>query len=144
MSDLLLVCRIAGQRIALPAMQVQSVIEIGQVTPIPGTPNWVRGLTTLRSQALTVIDCADAIGLTPTELSCDQRAAVMDIGGHPYALLLDEAEEVSEARSPVRNVPGGFGDDWARVALGMVETDGEPALLLDIEAIIDPERSVAA
>ncbi|HBQ54425.1 MAG TPA: chemotaxis protein CheW, partial [Erythrobacter sp.] len=62
MNDLLLMCMVAGRRAAIPAIRVQSVIEIEDITPIPGAPAFIRGLTALRSQALTVIDCSVALG----------------------------------------------------------------------------------
>ena len=85
MNELLLMCMIAGRRAAIPAIRVQSVIEIDEITPIPGAPSFIRGLTALRSQALTVIDCTVALGLEPGETPAQQRAAVVAIEGHLYA-----------------------------------------------------------
>ena len=39
MNELLLMCMIAGRRAAIPAIRVQSVIEIDEITPIPGAPS---------------------------------------------------------------------------------------------------------
>lgn len=136
MNELLLMCLIASRRAAIPAVRVQSVIEIEDITPIPGTPTFIRGLTALRSQALTVIDCSLALGLEPTEEIKDQRAAVVEVDGHLYALLVDEAYDVVEADSEPVALPGGFGAEWQRAARGMVETDGGPALVIEIEALI--------
>ncbi|MGE5953215.1 MAG: chemotaxis protein CheW [Qipengyuania vulgaris] len=144
MNELLLMCTIAGRRAAIPAVEVQSVIEVDNITPIPGTPDFILGLTALRSQALTVIDCALAIGLEQACTSKDQRAAVVDIDGHLYALLVDEAHDVGEAKSEPVAVPGGFGEGWQRAARGMVETDGGPTLLVDIEHLVSgPLRQAA-
>ena len=144
MNELLLMCTIAGRRAAIPAVEVQSVIEVEAITPIPGTPDFILGLTALRSQALTVIDCARAIGLEASAASASPRAAVVDIEGHLYALLVEEAHDVGEARSEPVAVPGGFGEGWQRAARGMVETDGGPTLLVDIGQLISgPLREAA-
>ena len=97
MNDLLLMCMVAGRRAAIPAIRVQSVIEIEDITPIPGAPAFIRGLTALRSQALTVIDCSVALGFETAQAPPDQRAAVVEIDGHLYALLVDAAYDVGEA-----------------------------------------------
>ena len=144
MTDLLLLCTIAGQRVALPALRVQSVVEVSDITPIPGTPSFVTGLTALRSQALTVIDSALTIGLPASRYGEDPRAAVVEVGGYLYALLLDGAEDVCEPLGEPMPVTGGFGEMWRRVARGMVETGGQPALLLDIEALIAGPHAAAA
>ena len=144
MNDLLLMCLIAGRRAAIPALRVQSVIEIDEVTPIPGTPDFIRGLTALRSQALTVIDCSLSVGLKSGATMAEQRAAVVEVDGHLYALLVEEARDVGEAVSGLIAVPGGFGTEWQRAACGMVETASGPTLVIDIETLVTGPAAGAA
>ena len=144
MNELVLVCLIAGRRAAIPAVRVQSVIEIEDITPIPGTPPFIRGLTALRSQALTVIDGPAALGLGCMEDPKGRRAAVVEIEGHLYALLVDEAHDVCETRSEPVGVSGGFGRNWLDVALGMVETDEGPLVLVDVDALVAGPNAQAA
>ena len=144
MSELLLLCTIAGQRVALPALRVESVIDVSEITPIPGTPDFIAGLTALRSQALTVIDCARAIGLPYADPRGQCRAAVIESAGHLYALMLESAETVGEALSRPFAVPGGFGERWRRVADGLIETGEGPALLIDVERLIGGPQPMAA
>lgn len=145
MNQLMLMCLIAGRRTAIPAVRVLSVIEIEAVTPIPTTPDFIVGLTALRSQALTVIDCRVSLGFTASERVIGSRAAVVEHEGHRYALLVDEAFDVAEALSEPVQVAGGFGDGWLDAARGMVETDSGPALLIDVEQLLlGPRRSEAA
>ena len=145
MSDLLVIAIIAGRRCAMRAVEVHSVIETGNISSIPRTPDHIVGLTALRSQALTVVDCRLALGLKLEGLETDERAAVVRVGGHSYALQVDAIEDVEQAVSEPAQVPGGFGAEWTRVGDGMVETASGPALLIDIEQIVaGPERSMKA
>lgn len=145
MNNLLLMCLIAGRRAAIPTGRVLSVIEIEAITPIPATPGFIVGLTALRSQALTVIDCRVSLGFPPSERVIGNRAAVIEHEGHRYALLVDEAFDVAEALSEPVPVPGGFGEGWRQAATGMVETESGPALLVDVEQLIlGPARAAAA
>ncbi len=145
MNQLLLMCLIAGRRAAIPAVRVLSVIEIDAVTPIPKVPEFIVGLTALRSQALTVIDCRVSLGFSASERAVGSRAAVVEHDGHRYALLVDEAFDVAEALSEPVQVPGGFGEGWINAARGMVETESGPALLIDVEQILlGPRRAPVA
>ncbi|MDJ0978969.1 MAG: chemotaxis protein CheW [Erythrobacter sp.] len=145
MNDLLVMAQIAGRRCALPAGDVKSVIELGAITPVPRSPDFIAGITALRSQALTVIDCRLALGFPVIEWATDHRAAVVHVGGHSYALMVDAIEDIATGRTHPENVPGGFGREWARVATGMVETAIGPALLIDMPALIaGPEPLGAA
>ncbi len=134
--DLLVIIQIAGRRCALGALEVNSVIEIGTITPVPRAPHWITGITALRSQALTVIDCRRALGLPSEDWPTDHRAVAVADGGHAYALLVDSIEDITTAAGEVGQVPGGFGAEWSRIAVGMIETLAGPALLLDLGALL--------
>lgn len=141
--DLLVIAQIGGRRCALSALDVKSVIEIGTVTPIPRAPAWIAGITALRSQALTVIDCRHAIGLGDGDWPTDHRAIVVAEGGHAYALRVDGIEDITTAAGEAGQVPGGFGPEWSRIAIGMIETMAGPALLVDLAALLAGPESAA-
>lgn len=137
MNELLVMAQIAGRRCALQAHDVQSVIELGNITPVPSTPDFIAGITALRSQALTVIDCRLALGFDAADWATDHRAAAVSVGGHAYALMVDAIEDVTTSVAEPEQVSGGFGEEWARVATGMIETGIGPALLIDLAALIN-------
>ena len=136
MSGLMVMSQIAGRRCALPACDVQSVIELGTVTPVPQTPRFIAGITAMRSQTLTVIDCRQALGFDARQWEQDIRAAVVSVGGHSYALITDAIEDITTAIGEPQQISGGFGREWSRVATGMIETSSGPALLLDLKTLI--------
>ena len=110
MKELLLVVTIAGERVALPAAAVESVVELDTLTPVPRAAPHVAGLSALRSRVLTVIDCMRSLELGDTDCSDGIReAAVVEVDGHHYALIVDLVEDVVEAQSdpqPVREAEG--------------------------------------
>lgn len=144
MTRMLLIAELAGTRIALPAAEVRSIIETEALAPVPHAPPHVAGLTAVRSQALTVIDSRASLGLASRPHRPGDRAVVIAHAGHPYALLLDSIDDVREARSAPVPVPGGYGAEWREAALGMVELDNGPALLVDMGAIISGAVRAAA
>lgn len=144
MYDLLVMAQIAGRRCALHAPDVQSVIEIGVVTPVPRSPDFIAGITAMRSQALTVIDCRRAIGFDPAHWALDHRAIVVAIAGYSYALRIDSIEDITTAIGEPDQVPGGFGPEWSRVSTGLLETQTGPALLLDLAKLIEGPQSFGA
>lgn len=138
MNDLLLIVSIAGSRVALPAAEVESVVELESLIPVPRAPTHLAGLSALRSRVLTVIDCQRSLELGATDLANGQlhEAAVVEVDGHHYALTVDAVEDVVEALSEPVPVRAAMGDGWERVAKGMVETEEGPILLVDIAAVI--------
>lgn len=142
MNDLLVMAQIAGRRCAFRAGDVQSVIEIGTITPVPATPDFIAGITAMRSQALTVIDCRRAIGFDPGHWALDHRAIVVAVAGYSYALRIDLIEDITTGVAEPDVVPGGFGTEWTRVASGLIETRAGPALLIDLGALISGPDAV--
>ena len=110
MNELLLVVFIAGERVALPAAAVESVVELDTLIPVPRAAPHVAGLSALRSRVLTVIDCMRSLELGSTDCSDGIReAAVVELDGHHYALIVDLVEDVVEAQSeptPIRAAMG--------------------------------------
>jgi purine-binding chemotaxis protein CheW len=143
MAELLLIVRLAGERVALPAADVESVVEIDLVVPAPGTPPHVAGLAALRSRVLTVIDCPAALGFAPgTAPHRDAVVAVID--SHPYALLVEDVEDVVEADADPVPLPVRTAALWRRVAKGMVTAGDELLLLIDVPALVAGPASEAA
>ena len=137
MSVLLLIVSIAGSRVAFPSAAVESVVELDTLIPVPRAAPHVAGLSALRSRVLTVIDTVRSLDLGETDCSDGIReAAVVELDGHHYALIVDSVEDVIEALSAPSPIRAVMGEGWERVALGMVETEDGPLLLVDVAALI--------
>lgn len=145
MNELLLVVFIAGERVALPAAAVESVVELDTLIPVPRAAPHVAGLSALRSRVLTVIDCVRSLELGATSPTQGiQEAAVVELDGHHYALIVDLVEDVVEARSEPTPVRAAMGAGWERASVGMVETETGPLLLVDVAALIAGSERQAA
>lgn len=144
MADLLLIVRVAGRRVALPASEVEGVVELEGLTPAPGAAPHVAGLSSLRSRVLTVIDATAALELGRSGASDLAQAIVVPSGGHPYALLVDGVEDVVEAAGAPAAIAAPLGAGWERVALGTVDTQDDLLLLVDPHALIAGPAAVHA
>ena len=139
MNELLLIVAIAGNRVAFPAVQVESVVELDTLIPVPRAPAHLAGLSALRSRVLTVIDCRLSLELDAKPRPDGElllEAAVVELDGHFYALIVDTVEDVIEALSDPVAVRGAMEPGWQRVAIGMVETEEGPMLLVDVAALV--------
>lgn len=143
MADLLLIARLAGRRIAFPAAEVEAVVELEGVTPVPRAAPHVAGLSALRSRVLTVIDGLAALEAGRSGEAC-RDAIVIPSGGHTYALMVEEVEDVIEAAAPPHPLNAPLGAGWDRVAIGTVEVEGELFLLVDPHLLIAGPAARAA
>jgi purine-binding chemotaxis protein CheW len=140
--ELFLVAHVAGRAVAIPAEQVDSVVDLGAFVPVPGAGRTIRGLAALRSRVVTVIDTGVALGLDPTSPAV-RRAVITRVEGHPYAVLVDALEDVAPfARLPLAGLALRHG--WAAAGTGLIERDGEPVLIIDLVRLIPGVAALAA
>lgn len=144
MAELLLIVRLAGRRVAFPAVEVEGVVELEALTPAPRAAAHVAGLSSLRSRVLTVIDGLAALGFGRSPPESLANAVVIPSGGHPFALLVEGVEDVVETAAAPTPVTAPVGPGWDRVALGLVEADGDLLLLVDPHALIVGPAAQAA
>ena len=143
MAELLLIVRLAGRRIAVPAHDVEAVVELEGITPAPGAAEHVAGLSALRSRVLTVIDGVAALGLGRADPG-SREAIVVPSEGHTYALLVEEVEDVVEASGAPAQFNARIGRGWDRVGIGMIDAGGDLLLLVNPHLLIATPSSQAA
>lgn len=139
MTELFLIAHVADRWVAIAADQVDSVVDIGAIVPVPRAVPAVRGLAALRSRVVTVVDPRLPLGLDIT--ARPQRAVVALIEGHHYAFLVDALEDVA----PFERTAGSAGDGtgWSALGRDVVVRDGVPLLVLDLAALV-PTPALAA
>jgi purine-binding chemotaxis protein CheW len=134
MAHLYLIAQIAGRAVAIDSDQVESVVDIGEVTAVPRASGHVRGLAALRSRVVTVVDTQSALGLATG--SNAKRAVITRVDGHHYALLVDSLDDV--APFDLLPLAGGVALDlaWRSAGRGIVEREGEPILAIDLASLV--------
>lgn len=143
MTELFLLACVDGHDIAIDARQIDAVVDIGGVIPVPRTDPAIRGLAALRSRIATVIDTRLVLGLEPTPPE-SRRAVTTNVDGHLYAFLVDTLDDVAPFdRQPLS---GGVAltPAWRLAAAGLVEHGGKPLLVIDLAALTGVDTALAA
>jgi len=135
MDELFLLATVAGQAVAIRSDQVESVVDIGEVTAVPRASAHVRGLAALRSRVVTVIDTGAVLD-HPASDARHRRAVVTMVDGHHYALLVEGVDDVTRFRSAPLAPGLVLGGAWSSIVPGMIERDRYPILIVDLPAIV--------
>ncbi|MES2157706.1 MAG: chemotaxis protein CheW [Pseudomonadota bacterium] len=137
MDRLYLFATLADTRIAVETGEVEAVVKLTDVSPVPGMGAHVAGLSALRSRVLTIIDVAALIHGVPTPPERRGLAIIANISGHSYGLMVDGVTDicrVPEGELPLR---GQLDAVWAPYARAIVEHDGHPWLLVSLAGFIE-------
>lgn len=137
MSALHLVAHLAGHGVLFDAEKVDSVVDVGMVSPVPGASPAVLGLAAMRSRVATLVDTRQLLDLPArADASPGKRAVVTMVDGHLYAFSVDTLEDVAEheiAPLPAGMAPSGA---WTMIQ-GVADVRGETFLLLDLHAMVE-------
>lgn len=128
----LVVCALGAEEYGLPVEQVREIVRYLAPRPVGGGAAWMRGVIGLRGQLLPVHDLAVLLGLAqaPGEPPASAKLVVVEAGGEPVALLVDEVVEVRHVEeTALERVPSGEGR-IARIGERLV-------LLLDAAELTD-------
>jgi purine-binding chemotaxis protein CheW len=92
----LLEFRLAGERYAVETRFVSEVHPLRDLTPLPGTPSFIRGIVNLRGRILPVYDLKKFFGLPEQGVTDLHRIIVADGGDFEIGLLADVVLGVRE------------------------------------------------
>ena len=86
--------RLKDETYGINVMQVQEVLRITEIAPVPGAPGYVLGIINLRGNVVTVIDTRTRFGLPTTELDDASRIVIIESEQQVVGILVDSVAEV--------------------------------------------------
>ncbi len=132
---------LAGEEYGIGILKVREIIGMMSITPVPQTPDFVKGVVNLRGKVIPVIDLRLRFGLDATaytERTCIIVVEIQgDSGAVPMGIVVDAVSEVLNIRgADIENTPT-FGVKLnTDFILGMAKTDGGVKILLDIDRVL--------
>lgn len=142
MQRLYLIAYLGAQAVAIDSDHVESVVDLGEITPVPKAGRTVRGLAALRSRVVTVLSVRAALGM---DVFADhRRAVIVRVDGHHYAMMVDEIEDIIPMEMAPLPSAMPLSPAWRRVAIGIVTRNGEPILTIDPARLVPDSAALAA
>ncbi len=139
--------RLADEEYGIEIKKVREIILLGEITRVPQTPIYVKGLINLRSTVIPIIDLKLRFGLPETEATDQTRIMVANVGGKTIGVIVDAVSEVlrisQEQIAPPPPTVAGLGREYL---VGLAKLKDRLLILLDIEKIVleDINREPAA
>jgi purine-binding chemotaxis protein CheW len=122
-------------------MQVQEVLRVTEIAPVPGAPSYVLGIINLRGNVVTVIDTRKRFGLPSTELDDSSRIIVIESENQVVGILVDAVAEVVELQEgDIDAAPNVGTEDSSRYIQGVATREDGLLILVDLNKLLTDEE----
>jgi purine-binding chemotaxis protein CheW len=133
--------QLGAEEYGIQVLQVREIIGVQDITTVPQTPAYIKGVINLRGRIAAVVDLRLKFGLSAAEYTSRTCIVVVQVRGSggpvQIGLLVDAVCEVALLpASEIEDTPD-FGVSMpSPFLLGLAKTKGKVRILLDIDAVL--------
>ena len=133
--------RLKDETYGINVMQVQEVLRVTEIAPVPGAPGYVLGIINLRGNVVTVIDTRTRFGLPTGELDDASRIVIIESDEQVVGILVDSVAEVVELRqTEIDSAPNIGNEESARYIQGVASRDDNLLIVVDLNKLLTEEE----
>ena len=128
---------VADEEYGLEILKVREIIRIMDITSVPHTPQYVKGVINLRGKVIPVVDLRMKVGMPEAERTDQTCIIVVEVDSVEMGIVVDSVSEVLNiAEEDIADAPS-FGDQVnTDFILGMGKAAGNVTILLDISKLL--------
>ncbi len=133
--------KLAAEEFGLEILKVQEIIKMMDITKVPRTPDFIRGVINLRGKVIPVIDLRLKFGMETKETTDKTCVIVVQVKRAGAVVIMgtivDEVSEVLDVTAEQIEPPPEFGTsvDTAFI-LGMGKVGKKVIMLLDVDKVL--------
>jgi len=133
--------QLLNEEYGLEILTVREIIGIMDITTVPQTPAYVKGVINLRGQVIPVIDLRLKFGMPEGEYGKRTCIVVVNVDGLQMGIVVDTVSEVMDIDSSNIEATPSFGTNLKTdYILGMGKVQGGVKILLDIGEVLTSEE----
>lgn len=130
-----------NEKYGIKVMQVQEVLRMTEIAPVPGAPHYVIGIINLRGNVVTVIDTRRRFGLSDAESDDETRIVIIEADNNVVGILVDSVAEVVDLKSSeIETAPNVGNDESSKYIQGVSSRDDELLILVDVNKLLSDEE----
>lgn len=129
------------EKYGIKVMQVQEVLRMTEIAPVPGAPHYVIGIINLRGSVVTVIDTRRRFGLNDVENDDETRIVIVEANNNVVGILVDSVAEVVDLKvSEIETAPNVGNDESSKYIQGVSSRENELLILVDVNKLLSDEE----
>lgn len=133
--------RLGAEEFGIQVLKVREIMGVQEITAVPQTPPWIKGVINLRGKVIAVIDLRLKFGLPPEAYNQRTCIVVVQLADRGEQMLIgvvvDEVSEVVNiAVAEVEDTPGFGSAVPTPYILGLAKQKNRVKILLDIDRVL--------
>ncbi|MEX0404260.1 chemotaxis protein CheW [Aquibium sp. LZ166] len=137
----LIAFRLGGQEFCVDIMSVRDIRGWTQTTPLPHSPEYVKGVINLRGSVLPVIDLAARLGFRSTEPTARHVIIVTQVGSQSVGLLVDAVSDILTINAETIQPTPDVASELARAFMkGVLAIEGRMISLIGLDSVLQSTR----
>mgnify|MGYP000078031463 CR=1 FL=1 len=144
-SEQYLTFMLGGKVYGLGILNIKEIIEYGDITEVPMTPEFISGVINLRGSVVPVIDLSQRFSGKATELAKRTSIIILEVKSADLKIeigvMVDMVNEVLDIHPGEIEPAPSLGDQiQTNFINGMAKVDGKLLILLDIEHVLSVDE----
>jgi purine-binding chemotaxis protein CheW len=136
---------IGEQEFCVDIMSVREIRGWAPATPLPQTPDYVRGVINLRGAVLPIMELATRLGLKANEPTVRSVIIVVSTGGRTIGLLVDAVSDIlSVTQDVIQPTPDVACDRVKAFVRGLISMDSRMISEIALERLLPDLDAMAA
>ncbi len=128
--------KLGGETFGIEITKIREIILVGEITHVPETPAYIKGLINLRSTVIPVIDLRARFSLAESELTGESRIMVLHVGNRTIGIMVDSVNEVLRVnRDQISPAPPTVTSSGNEYMTGLVRLKEDLLILLDVDRL---------
>ena len=133
--------RMDNETYGINVMQVQEVLRVTEIAPVPGAASHVLGIINLRGNVVTVIDTRKRFGLSQRDLDDATRIVIIEASDQVVGMLVDSVSEVVYLRvSEIESAPNVGNEENSKFIQGVCNRNDELLILVDLNKLLTEDE----
>ncbi len=134
---------LAGEEYGIEILKVHEIIGIMNITRVPRTPDFVRGVINLRGKVIPVMDLRLKFGMESQEQTDETCIIVVQVQHVEMGILVDKVSEVLDiAAKDIDDAPSFGAEVNTDYILGIGKSQDRVKLLLDIDKVLSKQEII--
>lgn len=143
LNDRFLAFTVAGEQYAVALTSLREVIGKSEITGVPFTPNYMRGILNLRGQVISVIDLRSRFGLPPADSTAEMSTLILESNGDLLGVCVDSVDFVLHLQPDQLESPPALSNTaLSKFADAVARIDRQFIVVLGSEKLFSFEESV--